>query len=468
MAQNTQENEMGVKSVGRLLTSYSIPAIIGMVIIALNQVISSIYIGYGIGPTALGAMAVTFPAINLLMAFCQLVAMGCAALCSIELGRGDMRKANAMLGHSVLLEIMASILFGVVFWLFLDPILLFFGASSETLPDAHDFMMPLIVLAPFGFLVLGFNFLTRATGYPKTAMCTALMTSLGIVVFSPIFINWWGWGMRGAALAQVVGQAFSVAWLVLHFARNNALIRFRRGIWRLRLDWMKQILSIGMAPFLINFCACIVVVVLNRALLENGGDLAVGAFGIINRLMMVAGMSVVGLGQGMQPIIGFNFGARKPERVRQTLRYGLIASTLITLTGTLGSFFMPETLVRIFTDHGPLVDVATHGLRIMGAMFVCVGPQIVIGTYFQSMGLAKIASLISMLRQMICLLPLLFILPPFFGLDGVWVCMPLADVMGFAVAAVFLWLSLRAQDNPCRKGDPECTPSPDFLKPRQM
>ncbi len=468
MTQDIHNNEMGVKNIGRLIVAYSIPAVIGMVIIALNQVISSIYIGYGIGPTALAAMAVTFPVINLLMAFCQLVAMGCAALCSIELGRGNMQKANAMLGHSVLLEIIASILFGVVFWLFLDPILLFFGASPETLPDAHDFMMPLIVFAPVGFLVLGFNFLTRATGYAKTAMCTALMTSVGIVVFSPIFINWWGWGMRGAALAQVLGQLFSDAWLIFHFMRNNALVRFRRGIWRIRLDWMKQILSIGMAPFLINFCACIVVVVLNRSLLENGGDMAVGAFGIINRLMMVAGMSVVGLGQGMQPIIGFNFGARKPDRVRQTLRYGLIASTAITLTGTVGSLFFPEALVRIFTDHGPLVDVSTHGLRIMGAMFVCVGPQIIIGTYFQSMGLAKIASLISVLRQMVCLLPLLFILPFIWGLDGVWVCMPIADVLGFAVAAAFLWFSLRAQDNPCQMGDPECRPSPDFLKPRDI
>ncbi|MBP3730319.1 MAG: MATE family efflux transporter [Mailhella sp.] len=468
MPQTVQENEMGVKSIGRLLIAYSIPAIIGMVVVALNQVISSIYIGYGIGPVALAAMAVTFPVINLLMAFCQLVAMGCAALCSIELGRGDMEKANSMLGHSVLLEMLASVVFGVSFWIFLDPILLFFGASAESLAPAHEFMIPLIVLAPLGFLMLGFNFLTRATGYAKTAMITALMSSAGIIVFSPVFINWFGWGMAGAALAQIVGQAFSVSWLAWHFWRVNGLIRFRRGIWRLRMAWVRQIVAIGMAPFLINFCACVVVVVLNRALLDYGGDMAVGAFGIINRLMMVAGMSVVGLGQGMQPLIGFNYGARKPERVRQALRYGLIAGTAITLTGTLGSALIPETLVRIFTDHGPLVEVSTHGLRIMGAMFVCVGPQVIIGTYFQSMGLAKIASLISMLRQMICLLPLLLVLPLFFGLDGVWVSMPIADVLGLTVASVFLWLSLRAQDNPCVKGDPECTPSPDFLKPREM
>ena len=271
MTQSVQENEMGVKSVGRLLFAYSIPAIIGMVITALNQVISSIYIGYGIGPKALAAMAVTFPVINLLMAFCQLVAMGCAALCSIELGRGDIKKANAMLGHTVLLEIGVSIIFGLVFWLFLDPILLFFGASAETLPEAHAFMMPLIVLAPFGFLVLGLNFMTRATGYAKTAMSTALMTSAGIVLFSPVFINWWGWGMRGAALAQVVGQIFSDVWLMWHFAKSNALVRFNRGIWHLRLDWIRQIVAIGMAPFLINFCACVVVVALNRALLQYGG-----------------------------------------------------------------------------------------------------------------------------------------------------------------------------------------------------
>jgi len=468
MPQDTKDNEMGVKSIGKLLISYSIPAIAGMVIVALNQVISSIYIGKDIGHIALASMAVTFPVINLLMAFCQLVAMGCAALCSIELGRSNMEKANAMLGHSVILELIASALFGIVFWIFLDPILLFFGASEQSLQPAHEFMMPLIVLSPLGFLMLGFNFLARSTGYAKTAMATALMSSAGIIIFSPIFIRWLGWGMYGAALAQVVGQAFSVTWLIRHFLFANALVRFRRGIWRLRREWVMQILAIGTAPFLINFCACIVVVVLNRALLEYGGDLAVGAFGIVNRLMMIAGMSVVGLGQGMQPLVGFNFGARKMQRVRQALRYGLIAGTAITLTGTLGSALMPETLVRIFTNHPPLVELSTHALRLMGAMFVCVGPQVIIGTYFQSLGLAKIAGLISMLRQMICLLPLLFILPPFLGLDGVWICMPIADVLGLTIAAIFLWLSIRAQDNPCQKGDADCTPPPDFLKPRQM
>ncbi len=468
MPQETKNNEMGVKSIGRLLVSYSIPAIIGMVIVAFNQVISSIYIGKDIGHIALASMAVTFPVINLLMAFCQLVAMGCAALCSIELGRSDMKKANAMLGHSVLLELIASAMFGIVFWIFLDPILLFFGASDQSLAPAHEFMLPLIVLSPLGFLMLGFNFLARSTGYAKTAMMTALMSSAGIIIFSPVFIRWWGWGMYGAALAQVVGQLFSVLWLVRHFLFANALIRFRRGIWRLNWEWVKEILSIGTAPFLINFCACIVVVVLNRALLQYGGDLAVGAFGIVNRLMMIAGMSVVGLGQGMQPLVGFNFGARKPHRVRQALRYGLIAGTAITLTGTLGSAIMPETLVRIFTNHPPLIEISTHALRIMGAMFVCVGPQVIIGTYFQSLGLAKIAGLISMLRQMICLLPLLFILPPMIGLDGVWMSMPIADVLGLTIAGLFLRMSLKAQDNPCRKEDMDCKPSPDFLKPRQM
>ena len=438
MSQDQKATEMGTKGVGRLLLEYSIPAILGMVIVALNQIISSIYIGHGVGHLALAAMAVTFPLVNLLMAFCLLVAVGCAALCSIELGRKDMEKARSMLGHSVLLEIIFGLFFGVVFWIFLDPLLMFFGASGETLRYAHEFMMPLVLLSPLSFLMLGFNFLARATGYPKTAMMTALLSSVGIVAFSPIFIYWWGWGMYGAAWAQIAGQTMSVIWLVAHFARKSSLIHFQKDIWKLSWTAFRRILAIGMAPFLINFCACIVVVIINRALKEYGGDLAIGAFGILNRLLMLFAMSVIGLGQGMQPIIGFNFGAKKPERVRLALKYGMLSATAITLVGMLGSWFFPEFLVRIFTDHGPLVEVSTTALRITGGLFIFVGPQIIIGTYFQSIGQAKIASVVSLCRQMICLVPALLVLPLFFGLTGVWLSIPLADFTGCMVAAYFL------------------------------
>ncbi len=468
MSQNQKANEMGTKGVGRLLLEYSIPAILGMVIVALNQIISSIFIGYGVGPLALAAMAVTFPLVNLLMAFCQLVAVGCAALCSIELGRKDMEKARSMLGHSVLLEIFFGVLFGVLFWFFLDPLLIFFGASGETLRLAHEFMLPLVLLSPLGFLMLGFNYLARATGYPKTAMMTALLSSLGIVIFSPIFIYWWGWGMYGAALAQLAGQAMSVLWLVAHFMRRSSLIHFQRDIWKLSGETFRRIVAIGMAPFLINFCACIVVVLINRALQEHGGDMAIGAFGIVNRLLMLFAMSVIGLGQGMQPIIGFNFGAKRPDRVRLALKYSMLSATAITLAGMLGSWFIPELLVRIFTDHEPLIEVSTKALRIMGGLFIFVGPQIIIGTYFQSIGQAKIASVVSLCRQMICLVPALCIMPALFGLNGVWLSIPLADFAGCMVAAYFLRLSLRAEDNNCVHGDPECKPPSKFFRPKEF
>ncbi len=468
MSQSQKANEMGTKSVGRLLLEYSIPAILGMVIVALNQIISSIFIGHGVGHLALAAMAVTFPLVNLLMAFCQLVAVGCAALCSIELGRKDMVRARSMLGHSVLLEMLFGVLFGLVFWYFLDPLLMFFGASGETLLLAHEFMLPLVVLSPLGFLMLGFNYLARATGYPKTAMMTALLSSLGIIVFSPIFIYWWDWGMYGAALAQLAGQAMSVVWLVTHFARKSSLVHFQKDIWKLKGEVIGKILAIGMAPFLINFCACIVVVIINRALQEHGGDMAIGAFGIINRLLMLFAMSVIGLGQGMQPIIGFNFGAKRPDRVRLALKYGMLSATAITLVGMLGSWFVPELLVRIFTDHAQLIEVSARALRITGGVFIFVGPQIIIGTYFQSIGQAKIASIVSLCRQMICLVPALLILPHFFGLDGVWMSIPIADFTGCAVAAFFLRLAMRAEDNHCMPGDPECKPPSNFFKPKQF
>lgn len=468
MSQNQKASEMGTKGVGRLLLEYSIPAILGMVVVALNQIISSIFIGYGVGHLALAAMAVTFPIVNLLMAFCQLVAVGCAALCSIELGRKDMEKARSMLGHSVLLEIFFGVLFGLAFWIFLDPLLMFFGASGETLHLAHEFMVPLILLSPLGFLMLGFNYLVRATGYPKTAMMTALLSSLGIIVFSPVFIYWWNWGMYGAAWAQIAGQAMSVLWLVAHFCRRTSLIHFQKDIWKLKWEAIRKIVAIGMAPFLINFCGCIVVVLINRALQDHGGDLAIGAFGIVNRLLMLFAMSVIGLGQGMQPIIGFNFGAKRPDRVRQALKYGMLSATAITTAGMLGSWFFPELLVRIFTDHAQLVEVSTRALRIMGGLFIFVGPQIIVGTYFQSIGQAKIASIVSLCRQMICLVPALLVMPAIFGLDGVWVSIPIADFTGCMVAVFFLRLALRAEDNPCMQGDPECKPPSKFFKPKQF
>lgn len=455
---------METESIPRLLLSYSIPAIIGMIIVAFNQIISGIYIGYGVGHLGLAAMAVTFPVINLIMAFCQLVAMGCAALCSIELGRKDYAKASSMLGHSVILETLFSIVFGFLFWLFLDPMLLFFGASEATLELTRDFMLPLLIFSPLSFLMLGFNFFARATGYPKTAMGTAIISSLGIVLITPLFIFWQDWGMTGAALAQVVGQGLSVAWLARHFARASTIIHFQKGIWKLYAQSVKRIISVGMAPFLINFCACIVVVIINRELLLYGGDISVGAFGIVNRLIMLFALSVVGLGQGMQPIIGYNFGADRPDRVRLTLRYGLFAGTAVTLLGMLGALLVPELFVRLFTNHGPLMEASEHALRLCGMLFIFVGPQIIIGTYFQSVGQAKIASLISLFRQMLFLVPALLIFPRFLGLDGVWLSLPFADLLGFLVASLILFLSLRAEDNPCGKTDFTCKPPSSFFR----
>ena len=468
MDSTPKANAMGTKSIGSLLLSFSIPAILGMVIVALNQIISSIYIGQGVGPMALAAMAVTFPVINLLIAFSQLIAVGCAALCSIELGKKDMVKAHSMLGHSVLLEVFVSVVFSYAFWAVLDPMLVFFGASAETLDYAREYMVPLLVTSPIVFVMIGLNFFTRATGYPKTAMITALLTTLGIVVFSPLFIYEWGWGMKGAALAVVSGQLISLTWLVIHFLRPNTLVRFRRGIWKIVASYVKDIVAIGMAPFLINFCACIVVIVINRALMEYGGDLAIGAFGIVNRLLMLFALGLIGLGQGMQPIIGYNFGARDKGRVRKTLWYGMGAGTAIALAGMLSFLLCPRLMVLMFTDHEPLVEITTRAMMIAGSMFIFVGPGIIIGTYFQAIGMAKVASLMSTTRQMICLVPALFIFPLFWGLDGVWWSIPFSDVMGFVVGAVLLFLALKAEDNPCQKGDSECTPPPDFLKPKPM
>jgi Na+-driven multidrug efflux pump len=265
-----------------------------------------------------------------------------------------------------------------------------------------------------------------------------------------------------------MGQLISLVWLCIHFLRPRSLVRFKLGIWKLVGSYVKAIVAIGMAPFLVNFCACIVVIVINRALMEYGGDMAIGAFGIVNRLLMLFALGLIGLGQGMQPIIGFNFGARNKARVRKALWYGMAAGTSIALAGMLCFLLCPRIMVLMFTDHGPLVEITTRAMMITGCMFIFVGPGIIIGTYFQAIGMAKLASLMSTTRQMICLVPALLIFPLFWGLDGVWWSLPFSDVMGFVVGGILLRLTLRAEDNPCQKGDPECTPPPDFFTPKPM
>ena len=398
---------MGTEPIGKLLLQYSIPAIIGMTIVSLYNIIDSIFIGHGVGSMAIAGLAITFPMMNLTAAFGNLVSAGGATVSSIRLGQKDTEGVNKVLGNTLMLCIVNSVVFGGLSLIFLDDILRFFGASNETLPYARDFMQVILAGTPFAYVMIGMNYVMRATGHPKKAMLTSMASVLCNVILAPLFIFQFGWGIRGAALATIISQFIGMLWVLNHFLNKHNDIRLQRRFLHLERRIVGDIFSIGMSPFLMNVTACVIVIIINNALRNHGGDMAIGSYGIINRLLMLYLMIVMGLTMGMQPIIGYNFGARKPDRVKQTLRLAITWGVCITTSGFLICELLPHAVSAVFTSDDVLIDMAAHGLRICVAMFPVIGAQIVIGNFFQNIGLAKMSLFLSLTRQLIFLLAFL-------------------------------------------------------------
>lgn len=432
------------ESIGTLLLKFSLPAIASMTIVSLYNIISSIFIGQGEGPTAITGLAVTFPFMNLMLAVCMMVALGAATVCSIELGARQPERAATVLGHAVVLSALLAVVFSLPCLYFLDPILRLFGASDATLPYAREYMEVILWGAPVSNVMVALNHLLRASGYPARSMMVSLL-SVGVnLILTPTFIFWCGLGIRGAAIATVLSQFAALLGMLFHFCSPRHAVYFTRGAFRLRAPIVRAILSVGLSPFFMNACACLVVVIINLSMRHYGGDLAIGAYGIANRLLLLFVMIIFGLTQGMQPLVGFNLGARRMDRVRLTLRYGIIAATLITGAGFLAFQLVPLPLARMFTTHPSLIDSAVSGLRLCTLVFFFAGGQIVITAFFQSMGRASVAIFLSLSRQLIFLIPGMLILPLFFGVDGVWMSIPVADTLAFVVTVFILRRSLRA------------------------
>ena len=336
-----------------------------------------------------------------------------------------------------------AMLFGGLAYLFLDPILFFFGASTGTLPYARDFMQVILLGTPITYTMIGLNNVMRATGYPKKAMLTSLVTVIANVIIAPVFIFHFGWGIRGAAMATVLSQFIGMIWVVNHFRNKESFVHFMPGFWKMKKRIIGSIFSIGMSPFAMNVTACIIVILINNSLQKYGGDMAIGAYGIINRLLMLYVMVVMGLTMGMQPIVGYNYGAQKIDRVKHTLRLGIIVGVLITSSGFIICELFPHTVSAIFTDSDELIDMASSGLRICTLMFPFVGAQIVISNFFQSIGMAKISIFLSLSRQLVYLLPGLLLLPPLYGVKGVWISMPVSDGLAFVTAVVILMVYIK-------------------------
>ncbi len=434
----TSTDILGKQTIGQLLWQYSLPAIIASLATSLYNIVDSIFIGRGVGAMAITGLAITFPLMNLVVAFCVLVAVGGATISSIFLGQRNVAKASMVVGNVTILCLIHAVIIMTVGLVWLDPILYFFGATDQTVPYAREFMYIILAGTPISYVFLGLNNLMRATGYPRKAMISALLSVAVNVVAAPIFIFVFEWGIAGAALATILGQLAAFVWVLIHFFSDKSEIHFTRRSWRIDWSVVRKVYAIGMSPFLMNCCACLVVVFINKALLDSAGadgNLAVGAYGIINRTSMFFVMIIFGITQGMQPILGYNYGAASWQRVRETLMKGIWIATAVSLVGWLLTEIFPDTISNMFTTDKSMIAIARDGFRIFFLFYPFVGSQIVIQNYFQSIGMPKLSIFLSLTRQLIFLLPLLWLLPPHYGVDGVWIAMCSSDFIAFALAA---------------------------------
>ena len=430
--------ELGTEKIGKLLMKYAGPAIIAMTASSLYNMIDSIFIGHGVGPLAISGLAVTFPLMNLSAAFGSLVGVGASTIMSVLLGQKNYEVANKVLGNVVVLNMIIGLVFMSAALAFLDPILYFFGASENTIGYAREYMQVILYGNVVTHLYLGLNNLLRASGNPKMAMLLTIMTVILNAVLAPIFIFWIGMGIRGAALATVIAQLAALVIIIRYFSNQDRLLHFRKGIFRMDVRIARDSLSIGLAPFLMNSAACLVTLFINQQLKSYSGDLAIGAYGIVNRISFLFIMINMGLNQGMQPIAGYNYGARKYSRVKEVYGKTVKYATVVALIGFIVSIAVPHAAVSVFTSDDELIELAAKGLVLINLMLPLVGFQMVTSNLFQCLGMINKSIILSMSRQLLFLLPLLYIMPMFLGAKGVWISFPIADFLASLVTFIML------------------------------
>lgn len=438
MANQNIPTALGTEPIGKLLRKYAIPAIIAMTAQSLYNMVDSIFIGQGVGPLAISGLAITFPLMNLAGAFGSLVGVGASTLISVKLGQKDYATARQVLGNVLILNVVIGLLFTLVMLGFIEPVLTFFGASSETMPYARDYMEIILIGNMVTHIYLGLNAVLRAAGHPTASMNATIIAVVLNTLLDPLFIYVFHLGIRGAAIATILAQIIALLWQLKFFTKGNQLLCITRDIFRVSRRIISGIIKIGMSPFLMNLASCFVVTLINNGLKNNGGDLAIGAFGIVNRVSFLFLMIVMGLNQGMQPIAGYNFGAMKIDRVKHVFRLTVIAATIVTTTGFIIGEFTPRLITRIFTNDAELLQLSVYGMRVVMCVFPIVGAQIVIANFFQSIGMAQKSIFLSLTRQLLFLIPGLIILPQFFGITGVWMSMPASDMAACIISTIMI------------------------------
>ncbi len=436
--------ELGTRPIGALIRQYAVPGIIAMTASSLYNMVDSIFIGHipDVGSLSMSGLAVTFPLMNISTAFGTLVGVGAATMISVLLGQKNYKSAEKVLCNDITLNVITGILFTIVSLVWMDPILRFFGASDVTLPYARDYMTIIAIGNAVTHLYFGLNAIVRASGNPKLAMGLTLFTVTSNAILDPIFIYTLGLGIQGAAIATVLCQTMALGYTLWYFLDQKRFLHLPRSLKIFRVDWRiaSDSLSIGMGPFLMNLASCIVVLFINQQLVKWGGDLALGAYGIVNRITFLFIMVVMGFNQGMQPIAGYNFGSRQYGRVREVYVKTAFWATIVTTAGFIVSEFLPDAAVSIFTNDPILEEKAARGLRMMNPVFPIVGFQMVTTNLFQCLGMVKKSIFLSLSRQLLFLLPCIYILPPILESEaGVWYSFPISDTVSAIITAILAW-----------------------------
>lgn len=446
MSRHHTVNELGTASIRSLLIKYALPGIIAMTASSLYNIVDSIFIGHGCGPLALSGLTVAKPFMDICAAFGSLVGVGASTLVAIKLGEKDIATAGKILGNVILLNLILSAMVMIVGLIWLEPILYAFGASESTIEYAYEYMQIILIGNVLTHIYFGLNSMLRSMGHPRASMVATIVAVFINIVLDPIFIFGMDMGVRGAALATIISQAIAVIWQMTIFLNPKEIIHFHRGIWRLDGTITQRALSIGLSPFLMNIAHCFVIIILNNQFKRYGGDMAIASYGIINRFTFVFAMIVMGLNQGMQPIVGYNYGARQFDRMLRAFSLTAICAT-ITMAGVflLGEI-VPQWMILLFTHDLNLINQTITPMRIIASSMLLVGFQMVAGNFFTSIGMAGRSIFLSLTRQVLFLIPLSLLLPLLFPTEpllGVWWSIPVSDTLSALVAAAMIFVQVR-------------------------
>ena len=434
------QKRLGEEKIYKLLLEFSIPAIVGMIVNTLYNIVDRMYIGHikGIGNLALSGVGVAMPIVTVVSAFSMMVGIGTSYKISIKLGENDKESAENHLGNAVTLLLLLSFLASVVGLVFIDPILNIFGASKNTIGFARDYIEIIFIGTVFNMLSFGLNHSIRSDGSPKTAMFSMLIGAIANIILDPIFIFVLDMGVRGAAIATIIARSISTIWILYYFTKGKSILKIKKSNMKLKKEVVISIITIGMVPFCIQIAQGFVQLISNNALKTYGGDNAIAAMAIISSISMIFMMPVFGINQGSQPIIGFNYGAKNYERVKETVKYGVIVATIILMLGFLIIQLIPKVLISMFNDNSELINTTVKGIKIYLMMMPLVGFQVIISNLFQAIGKVKIAMVLSLLRQVIILIPCMIIVPKFKGITGVWLSGAISDGLSAVITAIIL------------------------------